>query len=298
MVDLEELRTFIEIVDRGSLRSAALARNVTASLVSRRLAQLEERLGVQLIARTTRSISLTDAGERFEAHARAILDRLSDAVADMHGLSAQPRGHLRIAASHSYGSERVAPVLAKFLQQHPRVVGELVLDDVQADLIGHRFDLAIRIGTLPDSGLVARRLELYSMGLFAAPSYLAAAGTPQRAEELARHQAIELSVAAHHPWRLIGPAGDVQVRPMRRATGSTGHALLRMAEAGLGIIAQPTVLVADALTAGRLVRVLRDYTLPERTAHLIYRKSPQMPAHVRAFIDFATKQLRNVTDEA
>ncbi len=285
MVELEDLRTVVEIVDGGSMRAAAVARGVTPSLVSRRLARLESRLGVTLIVRTTRSLSVTDAGRRFDRYAREILRRVTDVVDDMQGRGAQPRGLLRIAASTVYGSERVAPIFAAFLQEHPLVDGELVLDDVRADVIGNGFDAVIRIGTLKDSELVARPLEPYRMGLFAAPSYLRANGTPTVARDLEEHASIELGAAAARPWRLKGPDAQCRVRPRRRAVASGGYALLRMAEAGLGIIAQPHWLVSEALSKGTLVPLLTDHQLPKRTVHVLYRKSASMPAHLRAFID-------------
>lgn len=291
MIDVEDLRTFVDIVDGGSLRTAATKRGVTPSLVSRRLRQLESRLGVELITRTTRSLSLTDAGQRFDGHARDVLSRMADAVDDMQGRTREPRGLLRVAAPHSYGSERFAPVFSEFLLSHPQVTGELVLSDVRADLVGNGFDAAIRIGTLEDSDLVARPLEPYCMGLFAAPAYLARMGTPQSAEELTDHDAVELMAAAGRPWRLSGSAGQVVGRPRRKAVASNGHALKQMAISGLGIIAQPQVFVASEVASGALVPILTNYELPTRMVHLLYRRGRYMPAHLRAFVTVVCQQL-------
>lgn len=291
MLELEDLRTFVDIVDGGSMRAAARSRAVTPSLISRRVAQLESQLGVTLLVRTTRSLSVTDAGRRFERYAREILARVTDAVDDMEGRGAEPRGLLRVAASSVYGSERIAPVFAAFLREHPKVQGELVLDDVRADLIGNGFDAAIRIGTLKDSDLVARPLEPYRMGLYASPSYLREAGRPKLGSELREHASIELRAALTRPWRLTGPEGECRVRPRRRAVATSGHALLRMAEAGLGIIAQPHCLVRGSLDEGKLVPVLPKHQLPHRMTHVLYRKSAYSPAHLRAFVQRLVSEL-------
>lgn len=291
MLELEDLRTFVDIVDGGSMRAAARSRAVTPSLISRRVAQLESRLGVSLLVRTTRSLAMTDAGRRFERYAREILARVTDAVDDMEGRGTEPRGLLRVAASSVYGSERIAPILAAFLRENPNVEGELVLDDVRADLIGNGFDAAIRVGTLKDSDLVARPLEPYRMGLYASPSYLREAGRPRHGRELREHASIELRAAASRPWRISGPEGECRVRPQRRAVASSGHALLRMAEAGLGIIAQPLCLVEGSLEDGRLVRVLPKHELPNRMTHVLYRKSTYSPAHLRAFVQRLVSEL-------
>lgn len=285
MIDLEDLKTFLAIVDGGTLRAAARTRGVTPSLVSRRLAGLEERLGVTLIARSTRSSALTDAGRRLEGHAREVLGRLERAVDDMQGRAAEPKGHLRIAANHGYGSLRVAPVLASFLEAHPRVTAELVLDDIRAELIGHGFDAALRIGALPDSELRARAIDAYRVAVYAAPRYLERAGVPAHPDAIADHAGLELAAAAAHPWKLVGSTGTHVVRPVRRAVCSSGHALLEMAKAGLGLIAQPDFLVEAALAEGSLVRVLEGYAAPERVVHLVYPDTPFMPAHLRAFVD-------------
>lgn len=285
MIDLEDLRTFLAIVDGGTLRAAARARGVTPSLVSRRLAALEARLGVTLLVRSTRSSSLTDAGRRLEAHAREVSGRLELAIDDMQGRATEPRGHLRIAAPHTYGSLRLAPVLADYLEQYSRVTLELVLDDVRAELIGHGFDAALRIGALPDSELRALPIEPYRVAIYGAPHYLSRVGVPATPEDLGAHAAIELSAAAAHPWRLVGPTGTHSVRPVRRATCSSGHALLEMAKAGLGLIAQPDFLVADAVKEGSLVRVLPEFAAPDRMVHLIYPHAPFMPAHLRSLVE-------------
>ncbi|MEW9570792.1 LysR substrate-binding domain-containing protein [Rhodanobacter sp. Si-c] len=284
-VNLNRLAVFVALVRAGSFTAAAEQLGQTKAMVSQHLARLERELGVTLMVRSTRRMALTEAGAVFHADCVRILGETEAAIERVGENRETPRGTLRLTAPVNYGAMVVAPALAGFLRMHPEVRVELVLDDGISDLIGGRFDLAIRGGPLRDSGLRAVRLAGFRQLLLAAPSYLAARGRPRRPQELAQHDAILLSVLsspAH--WTFAARNGTrARVRLMPRALADSAAAVHAMALAGAGVAVLPDFMVDADLAAGRLERLLPTQRLPEGSFHAVYA-GLHAPAKVRAFI--------------
>jgi DNA-binding transcriptional LysR family regulator len=264
-------------------------------MVSQHLARLERELGVTLLVRSTRRMALTEAGARFHADCERILRDTEAAIERLGENRGTPRGTLRLTAPVNYGTSVVAPALAGFLQRHPDVHAELVLDDGISDLIGGRFDLAIRGGPLRDSGLRAVRLAGFRQLLVAAPCYLAARGRPRRPAELARHDAILLSVLSSPArWTFTARNGtQTRVRLAPRAQADAAAAVHAMALAGAGVAVLPDFMVDADLAAGRLEHLLPTQRLPEGCFHAVYA-GLQAPAKVRAFIEHLRKSIAAV----
>lgn len=285
-VNLNRLGVFVALVRAGSFTAAAEQLGLTKAMVSQHLARLERELGVSLLVRSTRRMRLTEAGAAFHADCVRILGEAEAAIARVGENRETPRGTLRLTAPVNYGAMVVAPALASFLRAWPEVRAELVLDDGMSDLIGGRFDLAIRGGRLRDSALHAVRLGGFRQFLVAASAYLDTRGRPRRPQELARHDAILLSVLsspAH--WTFTARNGSqARVRLARRAAADSAAAVHAMALAGAGIAVLPDFMVQADLAAGRLEHLLPAQRLPEGSFHAVYA-GLHAPAKVRAFID-------------
>ncbi|MGM0413276.1 MAG: LysR family transcriptional regulator [Pseudomonadota bacterium] len=285
---LEEMATFVRVVEAGSLTGAARRLEVAKSAVSRRLAELEGRLGVQLLRRTTRTLHLTDAGRAFYQRCVRILadvDEAELAVSDVHGRLA---GQLRVAAPLSFGIAHLQPAVDAFMAEHPDVRFDLDLDDRQVDLMAENFDLGIRIAPLADSSLVARRLATVDHVVCASPDYLARHGAPQTPAELADHDCLTYANApASDTWSCIDAQGREQRVAVRsRLRANNGDLLREVALAGRGIVFQPRFIVHRALAAGTLVPVLTDCDWSRVDAWALYPQTRHLSARVRAFVDF------------
>ena len=285
-VNLNRLAVFVALVRAGSFTAAAEQLGLTKAMVSQHLARLERELGVALLVRSTRRMTLTEAGAAFHADCVRILGETEAAIARACENRETPRGTLRLTAPVSYGAMVVAPALAGFLRACPEVRAELVLDDGISDLIGGRFDLAIRGGPLRDSGLRAVRLAGFRQLLVAAPAYLDARGRPRRPQDLVRHDAILLSVLSSPAnWTFTARNGSqARVRLARRAAADSAAAVHAMALAGAGVAVLPDFMVQADLAAGRLEHLLPAQRLPEGSFHAVYA-GLHAPAKVRAFID-------------
>ncbi len=297
---LRLLEVFCAVVDAGSLAGAGKALALSPPAVTRAVAMLEERLGVRLLQRTTRSLHLTEAGARFLESARRLIADLDEAERSAAGATAIPSGHLRLTAPLTFGRMHLMPILAGFLAERPRVTASLVTLDRITNLIEEGFDLAVRIAHLPDSTLVVRRVGEVRRLLVASPAYLARAGMPARPEELRHHEVIALdSMFASGEWR---HAVDGQVRSIRlaapRLTVNDALAAIMAAERGEGITAVLSYMVAPQLAAGTLVVVLGSYAPPAIPVQLVYPQSRLLAAKVRAFVDYATPRLARVLAEA
>lgn len=288
-----DMQVFVQVVDSGSLSAAAERMNLAKSAVSRRLSELEARLGAQLLNRTTRRLHLTDTGQAYYQRCVAILADLAEAenaVSQAHGAL---RGRLRIALPHAFGLLHVAPLMLEFMARHPEVELDLDFNDRQIDLMHEGFDLAIRIANLPDSSLIARRLAPIRSLLSASPDYLARHGVPATARELAQHVLLGYSNLAN-PGQLSYHAPDGlpgNVRVPVRLLANNGAFLVRAAIAGEGLILHPTFYLCDALRAGQLVPVLADHAWPEYSAYAVYPPTRHLTRRVRAFIDFLAERL-------
>ena len=285
---LTGLEVLSKVAGSGSLSGAARLLGISPTMVTKHLAALETRLGAKLFHRTTRRLTITEAGRRYLDLAERVLGDFEAAESAIAADRVEPRGLLRLNVPLAFGTRQIAPLLAKFAELYPGVSIELGLNDRLVDLIEEGWDLAIRIGTLRDSSLVARRLAPCRMVVCAAPSYLAAHGTPRTSDDLASHNCLGYTLAQAGPsrWRMGGrTAFDVTVSGNLRA--NNGDALLAAALAGQGLIYQPTFIVGDELRAGRLVPVRLDVAPSELLAvHAVYLPNRTPSAKVRAFIDF------------
>lgn len=277
---LADMALFVEIVDRGSLSAAGRALGLPKASVSRRLSLMEARLGAPLLHRSTRALSLTDAGRRHFDRAASIVRDAQRAQAEAMAETAAPAGLLRVTATLAYGRSCLAPALWRFLARHPAVRLDLHLTDARVNLVQDGVDLAIRMGSLEDSTLISRRLARVPMRLAAAPGYLAAHGIPEEATALSRHRAI-LTRADLDRWRV----DDAEVR--LSWTVSTGDMTVTRdaALAGLGIALLPGFLCDDDIAAGRLVAVLPDAAIPAVDVTALTPRSVAPTPALRALID-------------
>ncbi|RON58005.1 LysR family transcriptional regulator [Pseudomonas frederiksbergensis] len=272
-MDIEELRTFVEVADAGGVSPAALRLGVSKSIVSRRLARLETELGVQLLARTTRGAALTEAGVTFREYAARVcteMDVAREAILPAGAL----RGRLRVAAPLSFGPTHFAPVLAEMARRHPQLHIHTCYSDRFVDLIAEGYDCAIRVGYLQDSNLIARRIGPIKGKLVASPGYISAHGSPDKPEELIAHPALMQSTEA---WQFLDGDNVISVRPQGRFKADNGVALVAAAVAGLGIAYLPDCLTHDSVTAGALVPIMTRYPPPPAGAYMV-RPAGQHPA--------------------
>lgn len=292
---LDAMSVFSAIVDGGSLSAAGRRLNLPLATVSRKLADLEAHLKTRLLTRSTRRLELTDAGRDYLEACRQILEQVDEAERAAAGAYARVQGRLVVAAPIVFGRLHVVPVAAAFLELHPEVDIQLRLGDRNVNLIEEHVDLALRIGDLPDSSLVATPLGSVRRVVCASPAYLERHGTPQSPDELGAHHCISFDgLEAAEAWAFSGADGRRHpVRVRSRLTVSTADAAIAAATAGLGLTRVLSYQVADALHDGRLVRVLPAHEPPAVPASLIYPGQGRLPMKTRAFIDFATGQLRS-----
>jgi DNA-binding transcriptional LysR family regulator len=291
-VNLNRLAVFVALVRAGSFTAAAAQLGMTKAMVSQHLMRLERELGVTLIVRSTRRMSLTEAGAAFHADCVRLLEQAEAAIERVGNQHSKPSGTLRLTTSTDYGSAVVAPALADFHRLHPSLQVDLVISDQINDLIAERFDMAIRIGWLRDSSLRATRLGGFRQLVMATPAYLAEHGTPRRPEDLARHGWIAMSaLATPLRWTFTRASGSRRIVRMRQVMQANNAAAIRaLVLAGAGVSVLPDYLVQADIEAGSLQVLLAQYRLPEGGIHAVY-PDPQPPAKVRAFIDFMRDRL-------
>ena len=286
------MQVLIRVAKAGSFSAAARALGMSPTMVTKHVTELEHRLGVTLFYRSTRKLTLTESGERFLAASTQILSDLEEAEANAGGDRIEARGTLRLQVPVSFGIRWIAPLLPQFLRERPQVTIEIGAAGRYVDLIEEGCDLAIRIGRLPDSGLTARKLASIHTIVCAAPAYLATHGTPRRIAELSGHNCLTYSLG-----QTIGadrwPFGDggtaVEVSGTLKA--DSGDMLLVAARAGLGIIYEPTFIVADDLRAGTLVAIPLDVNpIDLGGVHAVYPSRRYVPQKVRAFIEFLAER--------
>ena len=292
MGQFEDMQAFVRIVDAGSISNAAEQLGVTKSSLSRRLSDLEGRLGTQLLARTTRRSSLTEAGERYYTRAQQILSDVAELTAATTDQRARLEGQLKVAVPVSFGIEHLAPLINAFAATHPQLVVNLAFEDRHIDLVEEGFDLAIRIARLKDSNLIARKLVPVRRVVCASPAYLETQGAPQMPEDLKHHDVLHYTNAPGATWHFTDRDGRArQVRPPVRMAANNGDFLSDAAQRGLGIAQLPTFMVHRQLADGRLVAILTDYGLEEMNAYALYPSTQFVPARVRALIDHLVEHL-------
>ncbi|AOJ76292.1 LysR family transcriptional regulator [Burkholderia ubonensis] len=291
--DLPALETFARIVSAGSLSAAARELDLSLSVVSKRLAHLESRLGVRLLHRTTRQQTLTDEGAQFHAQVLRILAEIEQAEALMQDRRGTVSGLLRVTAPGELGRLRLAPLVAEFQRRHPQVTVQLMLTDSVVDLLAHEIDVAVRIGSLADSSMIARALAPNRRVLCAAPSYVATHGLPAHPADLRAHRCIVLGDQPRTEWRFDGANGSVAVDVTAALLTNDGGAARSFALEGAGIALKSIWDVDADFDAGTLVRVLPAFAAPAAPLHAVYPGGRHVPLRVRAFVEFLREQLRD-----
>lgn len=282
----KQLETFVTVATLGSLSAAARQEGVVPAMIGRRLDALEERLGVKLLVRTTRSITLTQEGEAFFEDCQRILAELAEAEAMVASGSSRARGHLRISAPAGFGRRHVAPHVANFQQQHPDIRVTLDLSDRLTDLAREKVDCAIRISDLADSSLVAIRLAENRRVVVASPAYLSRRGIPKQLEDLAQHDCLSLGESQSRGWTFKVDGELVNLRVRGNLECNDGAVLHDWALAGLGLAWRSLWEVKDDLSEGRLVMVLERFSSPDYPVYAVVPQRRYMPVRVRLFIDY------------
>jgi len=288
----ENMRVFIRVVEAGSISGAADRLGMAKSVVSRRLKELEEHLGVELFHRTTRRMNLTDTGRAFYHQSVRILEDVLEAELATSQAHGTLKGSLKIALPSTFGIMHMGPAIGEFLREHPQIEFDLDFNDREVDLMQEGFDLAIRIANLPDSSLIARRLSPIKTVMCASPSYLERMGTPQAPGELIEHQCLVYSLLRDYEyWYLIdGNGKEVRIKIHPYLKASTGEFLKDVAIEGLGITLLPSFIAYKEIESGALVPILRDYKPPQFDAYAIYPQTRHLSQRVRAFVDFLVER--------
>ncbi len=288
---LAGLTAFLRTVELGSQAAAADALGLSRMAVGRQIQGLEQRLGVRLLQRTTRRQTLTEAGAAFYEQARQAVQQLQQAADQASEMQTSLRGKLRISAPVSFSLRNFSSKLSAFSARHPELLVDLVLSDRQVDLLEDGFDLALRIGSLPDSSLMSRRLARFPIIPCASPAYLERHGAPREPEDLLAHNCLRYSRSGQmRGWTLGAADGTSRVIPVRGTLDcNNGDALLAAALAGQGIILQPSFIVEEALNDGRLVWVLPGRKLRWMDLHALFPQAPIVPVKLRLFLDFLTE---------
>ncbi len=289
---LAALQAFTAVVEAGSFVRAAERLGTSTSTLSRQIAELERHLGARLLNRTTRKLSLTEGGQALYERAVQVLADLAEAESLASSSAATPRGTLRLTCSHAMGVQRVAPAIASFVARYPEVRFDVSVSDRIVDLVEEGVDLAIRIGQVGSDQLVARRLGTMRLLACASPAYLKARGTPRVPADLAAHAAITYAYSPNpRIWRLLDRAGRAhEVRVGGPLHSNSGDLAVAAAIAGLGIVFEPDFIVAPALAAGLLVRVLPDYESAPGDIWAVYPSRRHLSAKVRLFVDHIARQ--------
>jgi DNA-binding transcriptional LysR family regulator len=291
MDKLRSMQVFVKVVELGSFRQAADALDMSSVMIGKYIRGLETELGTTLIERTTRRLSVSDAGNAFYEEARLAIDQVRKAYEAVEGMQKTPSGMLRVSAPSTLGTSLVAPIVAEFLRTHPQVQLELTLSNTIVDLLGEGFDAAFRIAHLGDVDLVAKPLRPYQMVICASPVYLQRFGIPIVPQDLARHRLlVHSSWTNRFAWPLIDRGMEIPW-PDRWVLKSNDGATLRLAALNdVGILMQPAFLIENDIVAGNLIRLLDTYLPAPRPVHLIYpRKRARLPK-LRTFVDFVIKR--------
>lgn len=287
MDKLRSMEVFVATVDSGSFTAAAEVFSISPVMVGKHIRFLETLLGARLLTRTTRRQNLTEIGQQYLERCRLILAQISVAESGAEAMRTTPRGVLKINAPVSFGAQCVAPAMTDYLRMHPDVSLDLNLNDRVIDLIEEGYDAAIRIGTLNDSGLVARPLRPYKMMICAAPAYLAAAGRPTTPADLRKHQCLDfMHWHKNTRWRLKDAPLNGSEFPLCRFRSNNGLALKMAALQGFGLIMQSEILLAEDVAAGRLVSLLEDFVPPARAMHIVYPRDRQATPKMTTCVEF------------
>jgi DNA-binding transcriptional LysR family regulator len=286
MSDLSQLEVFVRVVDAGSFTAAAEQLGVSKSHVSRQVSALEDRLGARLLNRTTRRVTPTDVGNVFHERCARILEELVDAEAAVTSLQTRPRGLLRLSVPVSFGIRYVAEAVADFMLEHPELEVDVQFSDRVVDLVDDAFDLAVRIGRLADSSMIARKLAASSSHVCASSDYLERHGAPQGPEDLRDHACLlyAYQFTGSTSWQLEGSGREVTVHVTGPMVSNNAEAMIAAACRGLGLVFIPDLLLVDEVKAGRLVPVLPGWSA-EAAVWAVYPHHRHLSAKVRLFVD-------------
>nr|WP_314544627.1 LysR family transcriptional regulator [uncultured Massilia sp.] len=288
---LDSMRMYVLTVEKGSLSAAAVEAGVSSTMVGNHLRALEERLGMQLVRRTTRRQSLTAFGEDYYLRCKEILRLVAETDVQAQAMRLEPAGKLRVSAPVTFGTQALVPALPDYLQRHPHVDIDLDLSDHVVDLVEGGFEAAIRIGHLPDdANLVARPLAPYRLMICASPDYLARRGRPVLPSDLRQHDCLAFSAANVTHWRMQRDQDICRVPVEGRVSINNGQALREAALHGLGIVLQPALLLEADVRAGRLIHLLPDYALPSRPMHVVYLPDRYRSLKLRSFVDHVAER--------
>lgn len=293
MDQVRALQVFVAVVELGSFKAAAEQHNLSRTATSKLIMDLEARLGTSLLQRTTRTVNPTQAGLAYFERAHSILDQLSEANQEASESTRRLHGKVRIAAPLSFGIRHIAPKLAQFSKAHPEVKLDFILSDMDSELVEERIDLAVRIGALSDSSLIARRISTSQILLCASPAYLTEHGEPKQIEDLKHHICHTFPYrSGHKNWQLHhAQHGSVLVPIEHTIWSNNGEAILSAAVEGSGIILQPDFIVSEAIRSGSLKVILPEYRGDEIPIQLVYPRAPYMPLRTRLLMDFLAETI-------
>ncbi|MDP1976570.1 LysR family transcriptional regulator [Undibacterium sp.] len=287
---LDSMKVYVLAVEKGSLSRAAMACGISATMAGNHLRMLEKRLGMQLLQRTTRRQHLTAFGEDYYARCKEILRLVAETDKQAQNLQLAPAGKLRITAPVSFGTEALMPALSEYLARYPEVSVDVSLSDRVMDMLEEGFEVAIRIGDLPDSALIAKSLRPYRLMICASPDYLARKGMPEKPEDLMQHECLSFSPAAITNWRMQDQDEIYRIPVTGRLQVNHGQALRVAALHGLGIVLQPAILLQADVKAGFLVQLFPGYELPSRALSVVYLQDRYRTPKLRSFVDFMVEK--------
>jgi DNA-binding transcriptional LysR family regulator len=289
---LVSMKVFAMVVEAGSFAAAADRLDMSRAMTSKHVSSLEDHLGTRLLNRTTRRLSITESGNVYYQRCVQILSDVLEAEQIAGNLSATPRGILKITMPLAYGLHRLGPVIAAYADQYPEVKLDISLSERKVDLIDEGFDLAIRIGALPESGLIARKLAIDRTVMCASPAYLKRRGVPRKPEDLTAHACLGYTYTnSGDEWRLHSNGQEQPVAINAIIKADNGDILRLAALSGAGLIFQPLFVVGEDIQAGRLVQVLAEYASRELGIYAIYPSRKHLSAKVRTFVDFLVERL-------
>ncbi|WP_282607628.1 LysR family transcriptional regulator [Pelagibius sp. Alg239-R121] len=290
--DLASMAIFARVIEAGGFSKAARDLGVSKSSVSKQVSRLEDRLGVRLLNRTTRRLSLTEAGAAFYEGCQRVLTEAESAKEAVSHLASAPRGELKVNAPMSFGIMHLGPALPEFLERFPELNVQMVLNDRVVDLIDEGFDVGVRITRMLDSSLIARRLAPNRLVACAAPSYLKKHGTPRQPDDLKRHNCLGYSYSkTPGTWHFRDDAGRHKVNVRGRFTANNGDVIQAALLAGCGIAIQPSFIAGDSLRSGRLVRLFEPYQVgDESSVHAVFPANRNLSPKVRVFVDFLVER--------
>ncbi|CAM3704380.1 LysR family transcriptional regulator [Rouxiella silvae] len=291
-MQIEDLRIFLVVIKAGNFTAAAEQLLLSKQYVSRRMASLEASLGVRLLIRNTRKLSVTESGLVFSQHAQKILDDIQEAELAVSERRQELQGSFRISIPMSFGVSYLSPLIAEFLRQHPAVQFQIELGDRYVDMIGEGFDIAIRIGSLADSTLIARRLSALKRVICASPDYLLRAGTPKIPEDLLLHDCLRYGREGQNGWELLREGKRKLLDVHGPMVSNNGEVLRDAAVAGLGLVLLPEFIVESAIKGGALVEVLSDFYPEPLTLSAVYPQHRQRSEVNKAFLDFLEERLK------